>query len=314
MKVLISDSMSEVAEEVLKESGIEVDVKTGLSSEELKSIIEDYDGLVVRSATKVTAEILEAAVKLKAIARAGTGVDNIDIPAATNKGVVVMNTPGQNSNAVAELTIGLMIALSRHIPRGTAGLKECKWEKKALMGSEIKGKVLGLLGIGNIGTIVADSAQKMGMTVLAYDPYIDKSIAEKAGIELVDNLDDLWGTAHYISIHIPKTKETENLINSQTIAKMKDGAYLICAARGGIIDEDALCEALNSGKLEGAALDVFATEPPGACGLLECENFICTPHIGASTIEAQINVARAASEQVRDYLQKGEARFALNKP
>lgn len=314
MKVLISDSMSEVAAEVIKESGIEVDVKTGLAPEDLKSIIGDYDGLVVRSATKVTSDILEAAVKLKAIARAGTGVDNIDVKAATDKGVVVMNTPGQNSNAVAELTIGLMIALSRHIPRGTAGLKECRWEKKSLMGTEIKGKVLALIGIGNIGSIVADMAQKMGMTVLAYDPYIDKSVADMAGIELVGNPDELWGRAHYISIHIPKTKETENLINSRTIEKMRSGAYLICAARGGIVDEDALCEALNSGKLGGAALDVFAKEPPGACGLLKCENFICTPHIGASTIEAQINVARAASEQVRDYLLKGEARFAVNRP
>ncbi|MBN2060350.1 MAG: 3-phosphoglycerate dehydrogenase [Deltaproteobacteria bacterium] len=313
MKVLISDSMSQVAAEVLKEAGIEVDVKTGLTPDELKSTIGDYDGLVVRSATKVTSEILGAAGKLKAIARAGTGVDNIDIRAATEKGVVVMNTPGQNSNAVAELTIGLMIALSRHIPRGTAGLKECKWEKKVLMGTEIKGKVLALIGIGNVGSIVADSAQKMGMTVIAYDPYIDKSIAEKNGIELMDDLDELWGNAHYISIHIPKTKETENLINSRSISKMRDGAYLICAARGGIVNEDDLCEALNSGKLGGAALDVFATEPPGACGLLECENFICTPHIGASTIEAQINVARAASEQVRDYLITGEARFALNR-
>lgn len=314
MKVLISDSMSEVAVEVIRESGIEVDVKTGLTPEELKAIIGDYDGLVVRSATKVTSDLLEAAGKLKAVARAGTGVDNIDVKAATGKGIVVMNTPGQNSNAVAELTIGLMIALSRHIPRGTAGLKECRWEKKALMGTEIKGKVLGLIGIGNIGAIVADLARKMGMTVLAYDPYVDKSIAGSAGIELVENLDELWGKAHYLSIHIPKTKETENLINAQTIAKMRDGAYLICAARGGIVDEDALCVAMNSGKLGGAALDVFAKEPPGACGLLECENFICTPHIGASTIEAQINVARAASEQLRDYLLKGEARFAVNRP
>jgi D-3-phosphoglycerate dehydrogenase len=314
MKVLISDAMSDVAVEVLESAGIDADVKTGLDPEELKRVIGDYEGLLVRSATKVTPELLESATKLKAIARAGTGVDNINIPTATKKGVVVMNTPGQNSNAVAELTIGLMIALSRHIPRGTESLKACKWEKKALMGKEIRGKKLALIGIGNIGSIVARLSQNLGMTVIAYDPYIDKAVARDMGIDLFEDLDQVWGEADYISLHIPKTDDTVNFINADTIAKMKDGAYLICAARGGIIDEDALHQALQSGKLAGAALDVFATEPPGECSLLECENFICTPHIGASTVEAQVNVARAASEQVRDYLLKGEPRFALNKP
>ncbi len=313
MKVLISDAMSDVAVNVLKDAGIDVDVNTGLDPEGLKAIIGDYEGLLVRSATKVTPEIFEAAAKLKAIARAGTGVDNINIPTATDKGVVVMNTPGQNSNAVAELTIGLMIALSRHIPRGTESLKACRWEKKALMGTEIKGKTLALIGIGNIGSIVARLAQGLGMYVIAYDPYIDKAVARDMGIELFDDLDQVWGKADYVSLHIPKTDDTANLIDAKAIAKMKDGAYLICAARGGIVDEEALVLALQSKKLAGAALDVFATEPPGACSLLECENFICTPHIGASTVEAQVNVARAAAEQVRDYLLKGEARFALNK-
>lgn len=313
MKVLISDAMSDVAVDVLKDAGIDVDVNTGLDAQGLKAIIGDYEGLLVRSATKVTPEIFEAAAKLKAIARAGTGVDNIHIPTATDKGVVVMNTPGQNSNAVAELTIGLMIALSRHIPRGTETLKACQWEKKALMGTEIKGKTLALIGIGNIGSIVARLAQGLGMSVIAYDPYIDKAIARDMGIELFDDLDQVWGKADYVSLHLPKTDDTANLIDAKAIAKMKDGAYLICAARGGIVDEEALVLALQSKKLAGAALDVFATEPPGACSLLECENFICTPHIGASTVEAQVNVARAAAEQVRDYLLKGEARFALNK-
>ena len=312
MKVLISDAMSDVAVDVLKEAGLDVDVNTGLDPEGLKSIIGDYEGLLVRSATKVTPEIFEAATKLKAIARAGTGVDNIHIPTATEKGVVVMNTPGQNSNAVAELTIGLMIALSRHIPRGTESLKACQWEKKALMGTEIKGKTLALIGIGNIGSIVARLSQSLGMSVIAYDPYIERSVARDMGIQLFEDLDQVWPKADYISLHLPKTEETSNLI-SETIAEMKDGAYIICAARGGIIDEDALVQALQSKKIAGAALDVFATEPPGACSLLECDNFICTPHIGASTKEAQVNVARAAAEQVRDYLLKGEARFALNK-
>jgi D-3-phosphoglycerate dehydrogenase len=313
MKVLISDAMSDVAVSVLKDAGIDVDVNTGLDPEGLKAIIGDYEGLLVRSATKVTPEIFEAATKLKAVARAGTGVDNIHIPTATKKGVVVMNTPGQNSNAVAELTIGLMIALSRHIPRGTETLKACRWEKKALMGTEIKGKTLALVGIGNIGSIVARLAQGLGMYVIAYDPYIDKAVARDMGIELFDDLDQVWGKADYVSLHIPKTSDTANLVNAKAIAKMKDGAYLICAARGGIVDEEALVLALQSKKLAGAALDVFATEPPGACSLLECDNFICTPHIGASTVEAQVNVARAAAEQIRDYFLKGEARFAVNK-
>ena len=313
MKILISDAMSNVAVDVLKEAGLHVDVKTGLDPEGLKAIIGNYEGLLVRSATKVTPDIFEAATKLKAIARAGTGVDNIHIPTATEKGVVVMNTPGQNSNAVAELTIGLMIALSRHIPRGTESLKACQWEKKALMGTEIKGKTLALIGIGNIGSIVARLAQALGMRVIAYDPYIERAVARDMGIQLFEKLDQVWPRADYISLHIPKTEETANLVNAEVIGRMKDGAYIICAARGGIIDEDALVQALQSKKIAGAALDVFAKEPPGSCALLECDNFICTPHIGASTKEAQVNVARAAAEQVRDYLLKGEARFALNK-
>lgn len=314
MKVLVSDSMSEVGVEVLKEAGIEVDVNTGLDPEELKAIIDNYEGLIVRSATKVTPELLAAADKLKVIARAGTGVDNINIPAATENGVVVMNTPGQNSNAVAELTIGLILSLSRNIPQGTAGLKACQWEKKTLMGHEVGGKTLGLIGIGNIGTLVVPAARGLRMKVIAYDPFIDQAKARDLDIDLLGDLDELLGQADYVSLHLPKTEQTAMLIDSKSIAKMKDGAFLICAARGGIVDEEALCHALESGKLAGAALDVFATEPPGACALLECNNFICTPHLGASTYEAQVNVARAAGEQVRDYLLNGQARHALNQP
>ena len=312
MKVLVSDSMSEVGVDVLKEAGIEVDVNTGLKPEELKAIIGNYEGLIVRSATKVTSALLAEAVKLKAIARAGTGVDSIDIPAATDRGVLVMNTPGQNANAVAELTIGLMLALSRNITQGTSSLKACQWEKKALIGYEVGGKTLGLIGIGNIGALVARAARGLNMNVMAFDPFVDNTRAKELGIGLLDDLDELLGQADYVSLHVPKTEQTAMLINAQKIGKMKDGAFLICAARGGIVDEDALCSALNSGKLAGAALDVFATEPPGACALLECQNFICTPHLGASTHEAQVNVARAAGEQIRDYLLKGQSRHALN--
>lgn len=312
MKVLVSDSMSEVGVDVLKEAGIEVDVNTGLKPEELKAIIGNYEGLIVRSATKVTSELLAEADKLKAIARAGTGVDSIDIPAATDRGVLVMNTPGQNANAVAELTIGLMLALSRNITQGTSSLKACQWEKKSLIGYEVGGKTLGLIGIGNIGALVARAARGLNMNVMAFDPFVDNTRAKELGIGLLDDLDELLGQADYVSLHVPKTEQTAMLINAQKIGKMKDGAFLICAARGGIVDEDALCSALNSGKLAGAALDVFATEPPGACALLECQNFICTPHLGASTHEAQVNVARAAGEQIRDYLLKGQSRHALN--
>lgn len=312
MKVLVADPMSEVGVDILKEAGLDVDVNTGLSPEDQQAIIADYDGMIVRSATKVTPELLARADKLKVIARAGTGVDNINIPACTDKGVVVENTPGQNSNAAAELTIGLMLALSRNIPQGTSSLKECKWEKKALKGREVGGKTLGLVGIGAIGGIVSQLAQGLRMKVIALDPFADQARADELGVELLTDLDELLSRSDYVSFHIPKTDETAMLMNNDRIAKMKDGAFLICAARGGIIDEEALHAALDSGKLAGAALDVFATEPPGACSLMECQNFICTPHLGASTEEAQINVAVAAAEQVRDYLQKGEARNNLN--
>ncbi len=312
MKVLVADPMADVGVTIMREAGLEVDVLTGLSPEEQKEIIGRYDAMIVRSATKVTPELLAAADKLKAVARAGTGVDNIDIPACTEKGVIVMNTPGQNSNAAAELTIGLMLAISRHIPQGTSSLKACQWEKKALKGREVGGKTLGVIGIGAIGGIVAQLAQGLRMKVIAFDPYADQKRADELGVELLDSLDELLPRADYLTLHIPKTDQTAMMINAETIAKMKDGAYLICAARGGIVDEDALHEALVSGKLAGAALDVFATEPPGACALMECQNFICTPHLGASTEEAQINVAVAAAEQIRDYLLKGETRNNLN--
>jgi len=313
MKVLVADPMDQAGVEILTRAGLTAEVRTGLKPEELKEIIGLYAGLIVRSATKVTPDLVAAAKNLKVVARAGTGVDNIDLPACTGKGIVVMNTPGQNSNAAAELTIGLMLALSRYIPQGTASLKACQWEKKKLMGREVGGKTLGVVGIGAIGAIVAKLAQGLRMKVIAFDPYATAEQAQALGAEYLTDLDELLSRSDYLTLHVPRTDQTAMLINQERIAKMKDGAFLICAARGGIVDEEALYQALESGKLAGAALDVFATEPPGACALMGCHNFICTPHLGASTKEAQINVAVAAAEQVRDYLQKGEARNALNK-
>jgi D-3-phosphoglycerate dehydrogenase len=313
MKVLVSDSLAGEGVEVLKQAGLAVDLKTGLRPEELKAVIGDYEALVIRSATQVTADLLAAATRLKAVARAGSGVDNVDLAAAQARGVVVMNTPGGNSNAAAELTIGLILALSRHIPQGTATLKACQWEKKRFQGREVKGKTLGVIGLGAIGAIVAELAQGLRMKVLAFDPYTPAEKAARMGVEYLTDLDELLARSDYLTLHIPKTSQTAGLMSQDRLAKMKKGSYLICAARGGLVDEEALFQALASGHLAGAALDVFATEPPGACALMGCENFICTPHLGASTVEAQVNVAIAAAEQVRDLLLRGEVRNAVTK-
>jgi D-3-phosphoglycerate dehydrogenase len=314
MKVLVSDPMAPEGVEILEQAGFDVDVKTGLSPEERLAIIGDYDGMIIRSATKVTAELLDQAQKLKVIARAGTGLDNVDIPAATERGVVVMNTPGQNSNAAAELAVGMLFALSRHVPRGTAGLKAGKWEKKKLRGRELKGKTLGVIGLGNIGAIVAELGRGIKMKVLGFDPFLSDDDIRARGADPVP-FDDLVATADYVTIHIPKTKETTHLFNAETIDRMKDGAYLINCARGGLVDEEALCNALESGKLSGAALDVFETEPPAENHrLLFRDELVCTPHLGASTEEAQVNVAVAAARQVVQFLQDGQAVNAVNAP
>jgi len=258
--------------------------------------------------------LLDAAPKLKVIARAGTGLDNVDIPAATERGVVVMNTPGQNSNAAAELAVGMLFALSRHVTRGTAGLKSGKWEKKKLRGRELKGKTLGVIGLGNIGAIVAELGRGIKMKVLGYDPYLSADQIKARGAEPV-SFDEMLPRADYVTIHVPRTEETANLFNAETINQMKDGAYLINCARGGLVDEEALCDALEAGKLAGAALDVFQTEPPAENHrLLFRDELVCTPHLGASTEEAQINVAVAAAEQIIKFLQKGEAVNAVNAP
>ncbi|OGR38487.1 MAG: phosphoglycerate dehydrogenase, partial [Desulfobacula sp. RIFOXYB2_FULL_45_6] len=314
MKVLVSDKMDEIGVEIFrKQEGIEVDVKTGLSPEGLKEIIGQYDGLAIRSATKVTKDILDAATNLKVIARAGIGLDNVDIPEATKKGVAVMNTPGGNTVTTAEHAIAMMMALTRNIPRGTQSLKEGRWEKKNLEGREISNKTLGVLGFGNIGSIVANLGKGLKMRVIVFDPNISSDHIEKAGFEYV-TLDELFKQSDYITIHVPKMEATVNLLNAGAFAKMKNGVMVINCARGGIIDEAALYDAIKSGKVAGAALDVFATEPPGEHPLLTLDQVIATPHLGASTKEAQTNVAVAAANQIIAYLLHDTIINAVNVP
>ena len=314
MKVLVSDALSEVGVKIFQDTqDIKVDVNVGLTPDELKEIIGQYHGLVIRSATKVTPEILEAAHNLKVVGRAGIGLDNVDIPAASQRGIVVMNTPEGNTITTAEHTMSLIMALSRNIPQATASLKQGKWEKKKLQGRELFNKTLGLIGVGHIGQIVADRAKGMKMKVIVYDPYIKPDIVEKLDLEPV-SLDELFERADYITIHTPKTNETTNLINKDALAKIKKGAMLINCARGGIVNEDDLYDALESGHLAGAALDVFSTEPPGEIKLMNLPNFICTPHLGASTKEAQVNVAVDVAEQIVAYLLHGTVKNAVNVP
>lgn len=313
-KVLVSDDLSEFGIKIFQEAeGIEVDVKSGLSPEALKNIIGEYDALVIRSATKVTEDLLQAAKKLKVIGRAGIGVDNVDIPAATQRKVIVMNTPMSNVITTAEHAIAMMMALTRNIPLGTATLKAGHWEKKRLQGREVYGKHLGVLGFGKIGSIVADRGRGLKMRVLVHDPYIEDEIIEKEGFEPV-SLEELYRRSDYITVHVPKVKDTIRLLDKTAFERMKDGVMIINCARGGIVDEEALNQALTSGKVAGAALDVFETEPPGASKLFEHDRFICTPHLGASTLEAQIKVAVAVAEQIIDYLKNGKIVHAVNAP
>lgn len=314
MKVLVSDNLSEVGVRIFEETpGIEVDVNTGLTPEELKGIIGQYDGLVIRSATKVTADIIDAAGNLKVIGRAGIGLDNVDVPAASKRGIVVMNTPEGNTITTAEHTMAMIMALSRNIPQATASLKEGKWEKKKLQGREVFNKTLGLIGAGHIGRIVADRAKGLKMKVIVFDPYIKPEAVEKLDLEPV-SFDELLSRADYITVHTPKTDETANMIDKKAIAKMKPGAMVINCARGGIVNQDDVFDALSSGRLGGAAFDVFTSEPPGKIRLMELPNFICTPHLGASTREAQENVARDAAEQIVAYLLHGTVKNAVNVP
>ncbi len=313
MKILVSDKLSDAGVEILTSGGFTVDVKTGLKPEELKAIIGDYDALVVRSATKATADIIAAGKKLKVIGRAGAGVDNIDSAAASRQGIVVMNTPGGNTVTTGEHAIAMMMALTRNIPKADAFMKQGTWEKKSLEGREVTGKTLGIIGMGRVGSVVASRALGLKMNVIAYDPFITKELAESQGIELTD-LNTLYARSDYITIHTPKSKETSGLIGKDAFAVMKKGVFLINCARGGIVDEKALLDALDSGKVEGAAIDVFEKEPPEDWTLARHPRVVATPHLGASTLEAQENVALAIAEQIVDYLTHGVIRNAVNAP
>jgi D-3-phosphoglycerate dehydrogenase len=313
-RVLVSDPLSSKGLEILERAkGLKFDVKPGLSPEELKKIIPEYDGIIIRSETKLKGELIEAGKRLKVIGRAGIGLDNVDLPAATKKGVVVMNTPQENAIAAAEHTVAMILSVSRKIPQATASMKEGKWEKKKFMGVELYNKTLGLIGIGVIGTIVADRARGLKMKVIGYDPYLSKEVAEKKGVDLV-SLDELLSRSDFISVHTPLTDETRNLIDKKAFSKMKKGVILVNCARGGIINEKDLYDAIQEGKVAGAALDVFEKEPSTGNPLLELEAVISTPHLGAATEEAQENVATAIAQQVVDFLTLGEARNAVNMP
>ena len=312
-KVLIADKLSPAAVAIFKERGVDADVKTGLSKEELLKIVDQYDGIAIRSATKLTADVLKAAKNLKVVGRAGIGVDNVDIPAATGAGVIVMNTPFGNSITTAEHAISLMLALARELPAANASTQAGKWEKNRFMGVEITGKVLGLIGAGNIGSIVADRAKGLKMRVVAYDPFLSQERANDLGIEKVE-LNDLLARADFITLHVPMTPETKNILSADAIAKTKKGVRIINCARGGLIDEHALKAALDNGHVAGAALDVFETEPAKENILFGNEKVIATPHLGASTTEAQENVALQVAEQISDYLLTGAITNALNMP
>ena len=298
MKVLISDPIADAGVEMMRQAGLEVDVNTGLAPEELERTVGDYDVLVVRSATQVRKPLIKAAKNLKLIVRAGVGLDNIDVEYAQAKGIQVMNTPAASSNAVAELTIGYLLALARRIPQSTASMRAGRWEKKKFMGSEIAGKTLGLVGYGRIGWLVAKKALALGMKIIAYDPYV----SDPRGLEMeFVSLEELLKRADYISLHLPLTEETRNLIDKPQFELMKDGVYIINCARGGTINEDALYEAIRSGKVGGAALDVYAEEPARDNRLFELDEVIGSPHIGAATVEAQHRVSVEVAEKVIEF-------------
>jgi D-3-phosphoglycerate dehydrogenase len=312
-KVLISDSMSPLAKEIFESRGIVVDEITGLKPAELKAIIGKYDGLAIRSSTKVTADILSAATNLKVIGRAGIGVDNVDIPAATAKGVIVMNTPFGNSITTAEHAIAMIFALARDLPTASASTHAGKWEKNRFMGVEVTGKTLGVIGCGNIGSIVADRALGLKMKVIAFDPFLSPERAENIGVEKVE-LPELFARSDFITLHTPLTEATKNIIDAKAIAQMKDGVRIINCARGGLVVEEDLKAGLDSGKVAGAGIDVFMEEPAKTNILFGLENVVATPHLGASTNEAQVNVALQVADQMADYLMTGAVTNALNMP
>ncbi len=314
MKVLVTDNVSEVGVNILREAkGLEVEVTPALSPDELKAIIGRFHGLAVRGATKVTAEVIAAADNLKVVGRAGTGLDNVDIPAASKRGIVVMNTPGGNSVATAEHTMSMMMALARNIPQANASMKDGKWDKKKFGGTELYNKVLGVVGLGKIGSIVADRSMGLGMKVLGYDPFLSSEQIKQLGVREA-TLDDIYRQSDFITVHVPLTSETRGMINRENIAKMKDGVRIINCARGPIFNTSELAEAVKSGKVAGVAVDVYPVEPPEDRSLIDLPQVICTPHLGASTKEAQLNVAIAVAAQIRDYLVYGTIRNAVNAP
>jgi D-3-phosphoglycerate dehydrogenase len=314
MKILVCDKLDESGMELLRASkGVEVDAADQWPMDRIADQLSKYDAMIVRSRTKVTAAMLEHADRLKVIGRAGTGVDNIDVQAASARGILVMNTPGVNAMAAAEHTMAMMLALARHVPQASQSIRDGRWEKKLFMGTELYEQTLGIIGIGRIGSIVADRAIGMGMEVIGYDPYMTPEASAILGVHWV-SLDDLFSRSDFITLHTPKTKETENIINAATIAKMRPQARIVNCARGGLIDEAALYDALKNHRIAGAALDVFAVEPPVGNPLLTLDNVIATPHLGASSIQAQANVARTIASQIVTYLDRGLIRNAINFP
>ena len=314
-RVLVSDKLSPTAVQIFKDRGVEVDYLPDLGKDKdaLLAVIGQYDGLAIRSATKVTEKLIAAATNLKVIGRAGIGVDNVDIPAASRRGIIVMNTPFGNSITTAEHAIAMMFAVARDLPEADASTKAGKWEKNRFMGVEITGKTLGVVGCGNIGSIVATRGVGLKMHVVAFDPFLSEQRAADLGVEKVE-LDELFARADFITLHTPLTEKTRNVISAEAIAKMKKGVRIINCARGGLVDEAALLEALKSGKVAGAGLDVFETEPATDSPLFKLPNVVCTPHLGASTSEAQENVALQVAEQMSDYLVKGAVSNAINMP
>ena len=314
-KVLVSDKLSETAVQIFRDRGIEVDFEPALGKDKdaLLGRIGDYDGLAIRSATKVTEKILAAAPNLKVIGRAGIGTDNIDKVAASKQGVIVMNTPFGNMITTAEHAIAMMFAVARQIPEASASTHQGKWEKSRFMGVELTGKTLGVIGAGNIGGIVCDRAKGLKMKVMAYDPFLSEEKAEKMGVRKVE-LEELFAHADFITLHVPYTEQTANILSRENIAKLKPGVRVINCARGGLVDEAALAEALKSGHVAGAGFDVFEVEPATDSPLFGLPNVVCTPHLGAATTEAQENVALQVAEQMSDCLLTGAAQNALNMP
>ncbi len=308
MKIIISDKTSAKCAEILRNGGLTVDEKYGISPEELKKIIGDYDGIIVRSATKITAELLENAANLKVIGRAGTGVDNIDVAAARAKNIIVMNTPGANTNAVAELALGLMLNLARRLYEAINSTKAGGWEKENLVGYELNGKTLAILGYNRVGRRLAQKCRLLGMETLCFDPKISKNISDSDGLEVNASLDAVVGNADFISIHLTKSAATENFVNWNVFSKFVKGAVLVNCSRGGVVNETDLLRALNEGILSAAATDVYSQEPPTNRELLNHPKLLCTPHIGASTREAQENVGILIAEQFVDFFSGKGAR------